>query len=674
KPITTSNALVSQCDAIGGYDWSFQANEEPTNYALMAYSSSGLSSSSGSDNESLERNLKRLKKERDELQLTLEKFQTSSKNLSKLLASQVSDKLGLGYDSQVFDREVFDCKEFHSDESVNSVSKSLENDKYKTGEGCHVVPPPHTGTFMPLKLDLVFNDAPNASESVANKVNVESSLTEPTKEMSLRPDAPIIKDWTFDSEDETKIESVPKQKEPSFVPTFKHVKNPRKSVKKVEPNTQAEHLRTNHQKSRGHKNSWNKKACFVCRSLNHLIKDCDYYEKQMVQKPVWNSAMRGNPHQALKDKGVIDSGCSRHMTGNISFLLDFEEINEAYVAFGGNPKGGKITGKDTECVVLSSNYKLPDENHILLRVPRENNMYNVDLKNIVSSGDLTCLFANATLDESNLWHRRLGHINFKTMNKLVNGNLVRGLPSKIFENNHTYVVCHKGKQHRASCKSKPLSSVSHPLQRVLVTKPHNKTPYELLLGRSPSIGFMRLFGCPVTILNTLDLLGKFDGKADEGFLVGYSVNSESMNYQPVVAENQPNNNAGIKENLDTGKVRKETVSAQQYVLLPLWSTGSQDPQNTDDDAFDVKENEKDVHVSPNMPESKDIVYSDDEEDVGAEADLSNLETNISVSPIPTTIVHKDHPVTQIIGDLNLAPQIRSMTRMLKEQGGLHDIC
>nr|GEZ86984.1 retrovirus-related Pol polyprotein from transposon TNT 1-94 [Tanacetum cinerariifolium] len=286
------------------------------------------------------------------------------------------------------------------------------------------------------------------------------------------------------------------------------------------------------------------------------------------------------------------------------------------------------------------------------------------------------------------------------------------------------------------------------------------------------------FGCLVTILNTLDLLGKFDGKADEGFLVGYSVNSKafrvfnnrtrivqetlhinflenkpnvagigptwlfdidtltkSMNYQPVVAGNQPNDNAGIKENLDAGKVRKEIVSAQQYVLLSLWSTGSQDPQNIDaDDAFDVKENKNDVHVSANGSDKSDskkhdekakkdakgkshvgspigvrnlraefedfsfnitnrvnavstpvnaaglnptnitnsfntacpsdtvvspnfgiarksIVYSDDEEDVGAEADLSNLETNIPVSPIPTTRVHKDHPVNQIIGDL-----------------------
>nr|GFC50558.1 putative ribonuclease H-like domain-containing protein [Tanacetum cinerariifolium] len=164
----------------------------------------------------------------------------------------------------------------------------------------------------------------------------------------------------------------------------------------------------------------------------------------------------------------------------MSYLSDFEEINGGYVAFGGNPKGGKISGKgkirtckldfddvyfvkelnfnlfsvsqmcdkknivlftNTECIVLSPEFKLPDENQVLLRVLRENNMYNVDLKNIVPFGDLTYLFTKATLDESNLWHRRLSHINFKTMNKLVKGNLVRGLPSKVFKNNHTCVAC-----------------------------------------------------------------------------------------------------------------------------------------------------------------------------------------------------------------------------------------
>ncbi|GJR13482.1 putative ribonuclease H-like domain-containing protein [Tanacetum coccineum] len=115
---------------------------------------------------------------------------------------------------------------------------------------------------------------------------------------------------------------------------------------------------------------------------------------------------------------------------------------------------------DSECLVLGKDFKLVDDTHVLLRTPRQQNMYSIDLKNIVSHKNLTCLIAKASKDESMLWHRRLGHLNFKTMNKLVRNNMVKGLPSKSFVNNHTCVACLKGKQHKASCKSKLVNSVS----------------------------------------------------------------------------------------------------------------------------------------------------------------------------------------------------------------------
>nr|GFC09186.1 ribonuclease H-like domain-containing protein [Tanacetum cinerariifolium] len=128
---------------------------------------------------------------------------------------------------------------------------------------------------------------------------------------------------------------------------------------------------------------------------------------------------------------------------------------------------------------------------------------------------------------------------------------------------------------------------TEPLNRVLVTKPHNKTPYELLHGRLPSIGFMRPFGCPATILNTLDPLGKFQGKVDEGFIVGYSVCSsgpawlfdidslsQTMNYHPGLAENQSDPTASFQ---DTEKAGKE--GTQTYVLFPVLSDGSTNPKN-----------------------------------------------------------------------------------------------
>ncbi|GJR81122.1 putative ribonuclease H-like domain-containing protein [Tanacetum coccineum] len=240
-------------------------------------------------------------------------------------------------------------------------------------------------------------------------------------------------------------------------------------------------------------------ACWIWRpkgnAIDHNSKDSGSY---MLKKFDY-----GNPHYTLQDQGIFDSGCSRHMTGNKFFLTDYQDIDGGFVAFGGNRKRGKITGKgkirtrkldfedvyfvkelkfnlfsvlqmcdkknsvlftETECLVLSPDFKLLDESQVLLRVPRQNNMYSFDLKNVVPSGGLTCLFAKATIDESNLWHRRLGRINFKTMNKLVRGNLVRGLPLKLFENDQTCVACQKGKQHKASCKIKTVSSICKPLQ------------------------------------------------------------------------------------------------------------------------------------------------------------------------------------------------------------------
>nr|GFB03493.1 putative ribonuclease H-like domain-containing protein [Tanacetum cinerariifolium] len=266
--------------------------------------------------------------------------------------------------------------------------------------------------------------------------------------------------------------------------------------------------------------------------------------------------------------------------------------------------------------------------------------------------------------------------------------------------------------------------------RVLVTKLHNKTPYELLHGRLPSIGFMRPFGCPVTILNTLNPLGKFQGKVDEGFLIGYSVCSsgpawlfdinslsQTMNYHPVLAENQSNPTAGFQ---DIAKAGEE--GTQTYVLFPVLSDGSTNPKNNKDahtgfrdlneefakcinnssngvsaadplvsaDGLDFANSTNDFTAAgplvsaaelnftnstndfnvagPSnaaMPNLEDL--SHDVDDVGAEADTNNMESIISVSPIPTTKIHNDHPISQIIGDLSSTTQTRSMARGVRDQ-------
>ncbi|GJT08462.1 putative ribonuclease H-like domain-containing protein [Tanacetum coccineum] len=242
-----------------------------------------------------------------------------------------------------------------------------------------------------------------------------------------------------------------------------------------------------------------KKAKWVWRpKMNYQDHVYKYNGSYMLKKFEY-----GNPEILLQDHAVVDSGCSSHMTGNKAYLSDYEDFNGGFVAFGSDPKGGKITGKgkiktanldfddvyfvdelkfnlfsvsqmcdkknsvlftESECLILSPSFKLLDESQVVLRAPRKDGVYSLDLKNIVPSGGITCLYANATADESKLWHRRLGHVNFKNINKLVKGHLVRGLPSKVFVNDHTCVACKKGKQHKASCKAKLDRIIRKPLE------------------------------------------------------------------------------------------------------------------------------------------------------------------------------------------------------------------
>ncbi|GKC68328.1 putative ribonuclease H-like domain-containing protein [Tanacetum coccineum] len=496
------------------------------------------------------------------------------------------------------------------------------------------------------------------------------------------------------------------------------------------------------------------------------------------------SKHNSNPQQDLEEKGVIESGCSRHKTRNMSYLTNFEKIDRGYVPFGGSPKGGKITGRgtiktgnldfenvyfvrelkfnlfsvsqmcdkknsvlfnDTECIVLSPNFKLTDESHVLLKVPRKENMYSVDLKNIVPKGGLTCLFAKATSDESKLWHKRLGHINFKTMNKLVKGNLVfflatkdetssilksfiTGIENQIdqkakvircdngteFKNKEMNQFCErKGikkefsvartpQQNRVAERknrtpieaartmlaesmlpttfwAKAVNTACYVQNRVLVTNPYNKTPYELFLSRKPTLDFMKPFGCFVTILNTIDHLGKFDGKANEGFLVGYSINSKAFrvfNSKTMIVEenmlvqfskNKPNIARNDSKKVDENP-REESEGIDQEKEDIVNSTNNVNAASIN--KFNAVGAKTSIERADdlNMPNLEDTVYSDDDEDVGAEADINNLDAFIPFSPIPTTRIHKDHSVKQIIRDLNLAPQTRRMTKNLEEHG------
>nr|GEZ21704.1 hypothetical protein [Tanacetum cinerariifolium] len=430
----------------------------------------------------------------------------------------------------------------------------------------------------------------------------------------------------------------------------------------------------------------------------------------------------GNSQNNFNDKGYWDSGCSRHVTCKISHLSDFEPFDGGYVSFG---QGGcKITGKgtiktgklkfenvyfmkdlkynlfivsqicdnknsvlftDSECIVLGRNFKLSDDDNVLLRTPRQHNMYSIDLNNTVPHEDLTCLVAKASADKCMLWHRRLVTDDFsrftwtfflktkdetsgilrKFITKIEN---VKDLKVKIircdnggeFRNKEMNDFCSQKRNKRefsnartpqqngvverrnrtlieaartmladvklpvtfwaeavnTACyvqnKAEAVNTACYFQNRVLVNKSQNKTPYELFNGRTPAIGFLKPFGCHVMILNTLDNLGKFEAKGDEGYFIGYSMSSKafrvfnmktrrveenlhveflenkaidkgdgpnwlfdidsltkSMNYVPVDAGTNSTKFLGTKDAANQ-EVKKD-VSSLRYILLPNWA-------------------------------------------------------------------------------------------------------
>ncbi|GJW42702.1 putative ribonuclease H-like domain-containing protein, partial [Tanacetum coccineum] len=513
-----------------------------------------------------------------------------------------------------------------------------------------------------------------------------------------------------------------------------------------------------------------------------------------------------HPLKNMVDRGIFDSGCSGHMTGNKDQLEDFEEFNGGSVTFGGSK--GYISGKgrirvgnldfdsvsfvkelghfnlfsisqicdkqhkvlftETECLVVSSDFKMPDENQILLKVPRHHNMYSFDMKTPSPAKGFACFCLIALkphLMNSKLWHKRLGHINFKNLNKLVKGNLVRGQvrrlitkplhtlhmdlfgPTSVKSINHasyclvitddctrfcwvfflaskdetsgilqTFIrqienqLSHRVKIIRSDngtefknrdmlefCGNKGIkqeysnartpqqngvaermnrtlieaartmladsllpttfwaeavSTACYIFNRVRVTKPQHKTPYELLFGHKPIISYIRPFGCHVTILDTLSVLGKFDGKSDEGFLVGYSLNSkayrvynlvtkrvevnlhvnfleekpnvkgvgyrwmfdidyltDSMNYIPVCLENQANN-AGISEETNSAGTSQtpESIASEEKdeeVELIVVPSAVKIPEEKDESRTSSTNSKKEETLTEPQKEMKD---------------------------------------------------------------------
>nr|GEU92324.1 putative ribonuclease H-like domain-containing protein [Tanacetum cinerariifolium] len=309
----------------------------------------------------------------------------------------------------------------------------------------------------------------------------------------------------------------------------------------------------------------------------------------------WPSpTVKGSSQNKINDKGYWDSGCSKHMTGNISYLSDYEPFDGGYVSFG--QAGCKITGKWT-----IKTGKLEFENVYFVK----------DLK-------------------------RLGHLNFKTMNELVRHNLVRGLPTKCFENDHTCTTCLKGKQHKASYN-----------------------------------------------------LGKFEEKGDECYFIGYSMSSKAFKvFNKRTRRVEENLHAEFLENkaiekgsspnwlfdIDSLTKSMNYVKPQDHCITEV-PEGSGNPNPTASTSNPPSDQMETLTVETPIPTVSSPVpttYSTDSqkplnESNGGEAHIINMETAITASPTPTLKIHKDHPKSQIIGPVDTLIQTRNKSKEVGEQ-------
>ncbi|GKC78543.1 putative ribonuclease H-like domain-containing protein [Tanacetum coccineum] len=638
------------------------------------------------------KNYETLKKQCDDLIVKLNQTEFTAATYKRGLTTVKEQLITYRKNEVLFSKEVavlkreVACKDYEINVLKNQLLRSQITDKSKKGLGYSAVPPPHPLIYnRPKKLDLSYSGLDEFKEPEFkdnSKENFEESLVEEQvsqdtssfvegcesntsknvsevepKKVRKNNGAPIIEDWV--SDDEEQDESITKPEKKNVIPTDAKIEKPvKKSVR------YAEMYRS--QRPRGNQRNWNgqksnqrgkefvmyNKACFNCGSFKHVQKNCTYHQKKKVvntirprivntarsyrtpvntvrprvvntarQNRTSVNAVRANGFNAGKpqhdDKGFVDSGCSRHMTGNIAYLSDFKQFDGGYVPFGGGAYGGKISGKGTECLVLSPNFKLPDESQILLKIPRKDNM-------------------------------RLGHINFKNINKLVKDNLVRGLPTKRFENDQTCVACLKGKQHKASCKSKVLN---------LITKPLFMLHMDLF---GPTFGYTTLEAGGIEENLQIGFFREYPMIKGNGPKWLFDINSltQSMNYVAVAACTIINESAGTQEEFNADVDNGEPKSAA-------------DDQKQDGDGLD---NENDAKDKSDYDSSPKEVNAAGQHVNTASTDVTTGSFKLNVVDIilttPNTRIHKDHPIENVIGDAKLTVQIRRMIKPTSEQGFL----
>ncbi|GJX85608.1 ribonuclease H-like domain-containing protein [Tanacetum coccineum] len=465
-----------------------------------------------------------------------------------------NDKFGLGYGDHRFDGILSYENEVLQSVFMNNDSNTDDRtlyDRFITTDGMHAVPPLITENYIPSGPDIEIDESqftygpkqtqPSESESQISEFDTcDSNInTKPSELVS----EPVV--------NESNVECQPKQ-----------VKTPRETVKNQFTHSQKPKV---DKKELGY--GFTVRACFVCGSLNHLIRDCDFHEKRMARKAElnngWNNVQRVNkqnqfvPSAVLTRTGKIPvstaraSGTKNVSTARQSFNRQTVLTSTAMKINTVKPIVNRVRPANVfhkthspysrpfkKTTVLSTNFSKQKFNNAKVNVvsavggkretaikssagcnwiPQRYNWHNVSkynggsiLRNCYTFKDLLGrLKPNRLVNvPAPDWGTRPTLLNFKTL-------MVALLLLEVVK--VTSLV-----------KAEAVSTACYVLNRVLVTKPHNKTPYELLTGKQPIISYIRPFGCHVTILNTIDHLGKFAGKSDEGFLVGYSLQSKAF--------------------------------------------------------------------------------------------------------------------------------------------------
>nr|GEV99675.1 hypothetical protein [Tanacetum cinerariifolium] len=465
-------------------DWTGHAKDHTENYALMAFNFSN----SSSDTE-----------------------------------MSAKDKFGLGRSSDVKDSPV--------------------NDRFAKVKGMHAVPPPMTGIYMPPKSNFGIDESKfiyGPKQSITSESDVktnnfdscESNSSVETLESVPKPveskpkaisepkvwsDAPIIEEYESDSDNEYVFKALVEQEKPScaFINIVKHVKTSMQTVKDQDTCSQ------NHKvpkrdwtglmsKRLGLGYGYTRKACFVCGSFSHLIRDCDFHEKIVAkQVELKKSKNKDNPHQTLKGKGIVDSGCSRHMTRNKAYLLEYQDFIGGPVAFGGSK--GQITSKGKQ-------HKASCKAKLVSSISWPLQILHMDLVG-PTSDEASGILKDFIRQIENQLNQKVKTIRCDNGTEFKNRDIIELCASKRIKMEFNSFLPN-------TFWAEAVSTACYVLNRVLVTKPQNKTPYELLT----------------------------ENKANK-----------------TAGLKEANNSAGIQDTIHAGNSKMEVEHVQEYYVLPLWS-------------------------------------------------------------------------------------------------------